>query len=104
MSSQAQIKCPLCSFLFNQGDRICQGCKGRIYYGATPYERNEAKKVGAGIGGLIAIAIFFISMQLSIAINFGWFILLGVVLAAVGAFLNWKRVVDKDPSKITVTK
>ena len=104
MNSPVQIKCPLCSFLFNRGDRICQGCKGNIYYGATPDEYNDAKKVGAGVGVLIAIALFFLSMWLNVAVNFGWFILLGAVFAAIGAYVNLKRVVTKDPNRVTVIK
>lgn len=95
MPQNQNIKCGLCHYEFEHGALICQGCTGRIVYGATQQEINQGMLVGAvlyGFGSLFAI--YWLpdlinskaSFKIPTAFGIGnWGLLIAIALAIWGA-------------------
>jgi len=64
------VKCGLCRFGFEYGAHVCQGCRGRIIYGATNEETEDAFKIGLIFSAILTLmAINFLPSLINDAIG-----------------------------------
>lgn len=77
MSAVQTVKCGQCRFEFEHGAHICQGCTGRIVYGATTNEIAEAMKIGAFLFAILGAILTYglpalLNSQLHTTLPGGW--------------------------------
>lgn len=104
MSPNVKYVCGECHYEFDRGVSTCQGCLGKVVFGATAQELSNAGKAGGIIwaaGTLLAMYAIpqFLNAQLGMTISPGWGIgSYGLFVAAVAAIFGYIQGERKERS------
>lgn len=104
MLQNDKYSCGQCHYEFDRGVSICQGCLGKVVFGASAQELSNAGKVGGffwAAGTLLAVYAIpqFLNAQLGMTISTGWGVgSYGLLVAAGAAFFGYIQGERKERS------
>lgn len=88
--------CGLCHYEFRVGATVCQGCQGRIVYGASGWEESESGKAWAFLLVVVAALLVYLlpdaiqeytDFSVTRAWGLGFWSLIPLILAAIVGYI-----------------